>query len=91
MVNAVLDGGSTKMYINSDVVAELTLQGETRKVTVNILKGQVDSFETTLVEFELESLDEEVKKTMQAFIANRVAGSSKPLNWNLMASKWHHL
>ena len=79
------------MYINSDVVAELNLQGETRKVTVNMLKGQVDSFETTLVEFELESLDEKVKRTMQAFMANRVAGSSKPLKWNLMASKWHYL
>ena len=89
VVNALLDDGSAKTYINSDVAAELNLQGGTRKVTVNMLNGQVDSFETTPVEFELESLDGKVKRTKQA-TANRVTGSLKPLNWNSVASKWHH-
>ena len=43
------------------------------------------------MEFELESLDRKVKKTIKAFTVNSVTGSLKPLNWNLIASKWHHL
>ena len=53
----------------------------------NILNGQVDFFETTPLKFELESLDGKVKRTIQAFTANRVTGSLKPLNWNFTASK----
>ena len=60
-------------------------------MTANILNGQVDFFETTPLKFELESLDGKVKRTIQAFTANRVTGSLKPLNWNFTASKWHHL
>ena len=36
VVNALLDDASTKTYLNSDVTAELGLQGENCKVTVNI-------------------------------------------------------
>ena len=68
--NTLLDDGSTKTYISSDAAAELNLQGGTRKVTVNMLNGQVDSFQTNTVEFELESLDEKVKRIIQAFAAN---------------------
>ena len=57
LVNTLLDDGGTKKYINSDVAGEWNLQGGTRKVTVNMLNGQKDSFELTPVEFELESLD----------------------------------
>ena len=46
-----------------------------------MLNGQVDSFDTTPLEFELESLDGKVKRTIQAFTANRVTGTLKPLNW----------
>ena len=35
-VNALLDDASTKTYINSDVAAELGVQGTTEKVTVNV-------------------------------------------------------
>ena len=77
VLNTLLDDGSTKTYINSDVAAELNLEGETWKVTVNMLNGQVDSFETTPAEFEFELLD---GKVIQAFTANRVTVSLKPLN-----------
>ena len=40
-VNALLDDASTKTYINSDVAAELGLQGKTERVTVNVLNGQI--------------------------------------------------
>ena len=35
-VNALLDDGSTKSYLNADVAAELGLQGKTEKVMVNV-------------------------------------------------------
>ena len=43
-VNALLDDGSTKSYINADVAAELGLQGKTEKVMGNVLNGQVETF-----------------------------------------------
>ena len=45
-VNALLDDGSTKSYINADVAAELGLQGKTEKVMVNVLNGQVETFKS---------------------------------------------
>ena len=54
-------------------------------MTANILNDQVHSFETTSVEFEFESLDGKYKLLQQI-----VTGSLKRLNWNTIASKWHH-
>lgn len=48
-------------------VAELNLQGETEKVMASMLNDQVDSFEKTPVECELESLDGKVKKEQYKF------------------------
>ena len=49
-VNALLDDSSTKTYVNADVTAELGLQGQIEKVKVNVLNGQVETFETTPVD-----------------------------------------
>ena len=57
-VNALLDEASTKTYLNADVAAELELQGEPQKVTVNVLKGHTETFETTPVEFVLVMLSD---------------------------------
>ena len=43
IVNALLDDGSTKTYINGDVAAELGLEGSTQRITVNVLNGEEDS------------------------------------------------
>ena len=92
VINALRDDEGTETYINSDVVAELNLQGETEKVMASMLNDQVDSFEKTPVECELESLDGKSKKKNNTnFTANRVTDSFKPLNWNSMVSKWRHL
>ena len=40
-VNALLDDASTRTYLNSDVAAQLGLQGEYQRVTVNVLNGRV--------------------------------------------------
>ena len=69
VVTALLDDASTKTYVNSDVAAELGLQGESRKVTVNVLNGQEDTFETP-VECGIESLDGRISIRITAFTAN---------------------
>lgn len=60
-VNASLDDASTKTNLNADVAAKLGLQGHPQSVTVNVLNGQVETFETMPVKVELESLDGNAK------------------------------
>ena len=91
VVNALLDDASTKTYLNADVAAELGLVGETRKITVNVLNGQRDSFETMPVEFELESLDRRIKVSATGYTTEKVTGDLQPVDWNQYASKWKHL
>ncbi|XP_074645832.1 uncharacterized protein LOC141902090 [Tubulanus polymorphus] len=56
-INALLDDASTKTYLNSDVAAELGLRGSMEKVTVNVINGQTETFITTPVEVQLESVN----------------------------------
>ena len=56
-VNALLDDASTKTYLNTDVAAELGLQGQVKKINVSVLNGQVETFETLPVECVIERLD----------------------------------
>ena len=63
------DNASSKTYINSDVAAELGLQGEDRRVTVNVLSGHTDSFETKIFELKLQSADGKINVNKAAFIA----------------------
>ena len=86
-VNALLDEASTKSFINTDVPAELELQGKLQKVTVNVLNGQTETFETMAVAVELESMDASVKITVCAFIAEKVTGNIKAINWGNYAAK----
>ena len=90
-VNALLDEASTKTYLNADVATELGLQGHPQSVTVNVLNGQTETFETMPVEVELESLDGNVKTTMSAFTAERVTRNMKVINWGKYAAKCTHL
>ena len=71
VVNALLDDASTKTYINSDVAAELGLQGQNRGMTVNALNSQTDSFETMPFELYLESLDRNINAKIVAYQETR--------------------
>ena len=86
-MNALLDEASTKTYINADVASELGLQGISRKVTVNVLNGQTETFETMPVDVELESLDGSVSKTVSAFTTERVTGNLEAIDWRKHANK----
>ena len=90
-VNALLDDASTKTYINSDVAAELGLQGKTEGVTVNVLNGQIKTFNTRPIEVLLESLCGNVRTNVTAFTADQVTGDMEAVNWNKYKRNWPHL
>ena len=90
-VNALLDDASTKTYINADVAAELGLKGKTERVTVNVLNGQVETFETRPVDFEIESVNGNVRMNVSAFTANRVTGAMTVVDWCKYKKQWPHL
>lgn len=90
-VNALLDDASTKTYINADVAAELGLQGQVQKLTVNVLNDNVESFETMPIEVGLQSINGQTDTTITAFTTNRVTGNMQPINWKQHARKWEHL
>ena len=76
-VNALLDDASTKTYVNKDVTEKLGLHGKTIRVTVNVLNGQTETFDTKTVHFELESVNGNVNMNVTAYMANRVTGNLK--------------
>ena len=90
-VNALLDDASTKTYVNADVAAELGLQDKTEKVTVNVLNGQVETFETRPVDIELESVAGDVKLGVTACTATRVTGTMSAFDWSQYTQRWSHL
>ena len=59
-------------------------------MTVNVLNGQEDTFETMPVECGIESLDGRINREIAAFTANRVTGNMKAVNWTRYAKNWNH-
>jgi len=90
-VNALLDDASTKTYINSDVAAELGLQGCLQQVNVSVLNGHVETFQTSPVECTIESLDGKSKLSITAFTAEKVTGDLRAIDWNTFSRQWPHL
>ena len=57
---------------------------------VNVLNGQVETFETTPVECVLESLEGKSYK-ISALTTNRVTGNMRVTDWSICAEQWPHL
>ena len=89
--NALIDEGSTKTYIIADAVGEVGIQGTPRRVTVNILNNQTETFETTSVEVELESVDRSVIKAVNVFAAEKGTEYLETIDWKMYGNKWPHL
>ena len=66
-VNALLDDCSSRTYLNSDIAAELGLEGSPHELTVNVLNDNQETFETTVVEFTISSLNGKVSKQASAY------------------------
>ena len=91
-VNALLDDGSTRTYINSDIAAELQLlTGESEEITVGTMGGAQRTFQTEEVTFVLESLDGRTSRAVSCFTAERVTGPLQAVEWRKIAPEWRHL
>ncbi|XP_053406667.1 uncharacterized protein LOC123558187 [Mercenaria mercenaria] len=90
-INALLDDGSSKTYINEDVAYELGLDGESETVKVNLLNGRTESFSTKTVAFCIESENRQLKMNIEANTTKNVTGSLKAVNWNEHCGSWDHL
>lgn len=73
------------------MAAELGLQGRIEQVTVNVLNGQIETFETKPVSFELLSVNRKVNMNVTTYTANRVTGNMPVIPWNEYSSKWPYL
>ena len=91
VVNALLDDGSTQTYLNSNVAAELGLEGKICDTQVNVLNGCVESFQTMPVSVTLMSLSGQVNMKVDVFTATRVTGNMKSVNWAKNKQGWKHL
>ena len=90
-VNALLDDGSTKTYINASVAAELEIQGQSHRITVDVVNGHTEVIDTMPVEFILESVDRRVCQPVSAFTVNKVTGNMEVIDWAREGKKWPHL
>ena len=82
MVNALLDDGSTKSYVNSGVAFQLDTHGAVQKIQVGVLNGKMGTLDVMPVELMVESLDGKVKQEISAFTVKQVTGGMKVINWN---------
>ena len=62
VVNALLDDGSTKSYVNSDVAFQLGTDGTVQKIQVGVLNGKLETLDVMPVELMVESLDFTVER-----------------------------
>ena len=90
-VNAILDDCSSRTYLNSDIAAELGLEGSPHELTVNVLNDNQETFETTVVEFTISSLNGKVLKQASAYTTERVTGNMEVVDWRWYHAKWKHL
>ena len=90
-INALLDDGSTKTYINEDVVAALGLQGTANDITVSVLNGKSDTFRSMTVQFSLHSLNGQVNMLVEANTTRNVTGKLQVIDWNEKARQFEHL
>ena len=90
-INALLDDGSTRSYINEDVADCLGLEGEPVSLSVRLLNDTTTSLRSRSVQFDLESCDGRVRKTVAAQTTKRVTGNMRAINWSHEKNKWSHL
>ena len=81
VVNARLDDGSTKTFVNEDVAAELRLKGPVEQLQVNELNKHSETLETMSVQIKSESLYCSTKVEINAYTANRVTGNMRVIVW----------
>ena len=90
VVNAVLDDGSTKSYVNFDDAFQLGTHSTVQKIQVGVLNSKLETLNVMPVELMVESLDGKVKQEISAFTVKQAAGGMKVINWNKQKDQWSH-
>ncbi|XP_052806575.1 uncharacterized protein LOC128235822 [Mya arenaria] len=90
-INALLDDGSTKTYVNSDVAAKLGLTGDKTVLQVNVLNGRCEELDTMNVTFNLNNVDRDLELDITAVTTIEVTGKLKPTDWSQNVHRWAHL
>ena len=90
VVNALLDNGSTKSYVNSNVAFQLGTHGTVQRIQVGVLNGKLEALNVMPVELMVESLDGKMKQEISVFTVKQVTGGMKIINWNTQKDKWSH-
>jgi len=90
-VNALLDDGNSRSYVNADVAAELGLVGKSQRIAIRVLNGKHEEFDTMLVAVQLNSIDGSIKKTLNVLTTNKVTGRMKTIDWTKHCHRWNHL
>ena len=67
VVNALLDDGSTKSYVNSDVAFQLQTHGLVQRIQVGVLNGKIETLDVMPVELMVESLDGKMKRYISVY------------------------
>jgi len=80
-VNALLDDGSSRSYVNADVAAELGLIGKSQRIAVRVLNGRHEEFDTMPVALQLNSIDGSIKKTFNVLTTKKATGGMKTIDW----------
>ena len=90
-INALLDDGSTRSYVNEDVAECLGLEGEPVSLCVRLLNDTTANLRSRSVQVNLESYDGHVRKTTTAQTTKRVTGNMRAINWALEKKRWPYL
>ena len=80
VVNALLDDGSAKSYLNSDVAFPLGTNDTVQKIQVGVLNGKLETLDVKPVELMVERFDGKVKQEISAFTVKQVTGEMKVIN-----------
>lgn len=81
-LNALLDDGSTKTYINREIAEGLGIRASVHTVCVNVLNGKQEVLETMPVTLGIESENRQVKMQIYANTIDNVTGNLQAVDWN---------
>ena len=91
-VNILLDDGSTQSFINEELAEELKLHSKNeRDITINVLNGNMKTFSSADVQFEIYDTKRENTFTINAMTSRNVVGDLRAIDWTIHASKYPHL
>ena len=90
-INTLLDDGSTKTYINSDVAHELGVHGKQKTIAVGVLGGRNSFVKGEEVTLTLISIDGAIRQEITAQTTTKVTGYMKATEWYRHSQSWEHL